>query len=61
MEIPNKYRGTRKLTGKLVYGELYRFSFATMIKSDGVYYPVRNVAKLVGYDKDGNEVWRKIK
>ena len=49
------------MTGKLVYGELYRFSFATMIKSDGVYYPVKNIAKLVGYDKDGNEVWRKIK
>jgi len=63
MEIPNKYRGIRKLTGKPIYGELYRFSFATMIKTDGIFYPVKpkSVCKLAGYDKDGNEIYRSCK
>lgn len=63
MEVPEKWRGLSKLTGKVIYGTLHKFSFATMIYHNGVYHTVykSSLAKLAGYDENGNEVYRSVK
>lgn len=63
MEIPNKWRGISRLTGKYIYGTLHKFTFATMIYDAGVYHTVKksSLAKLAGYDENGNEVYRSYK
>ena len=60
MEVPNKWRGISKLTGKYIYGALQEFTFGTMINCEGVFRSVKreSIAKLAGYDKSGNEVYR---
>lgn len=60
MNRPIKFRG-RRLDGPLVYGDLIHYkngNVAIQIIEGGI-YPVipDSVAQLVGYDKDGREVY----
>lgn len=64
LEIPNKWRGRRwLLNNDMVYGTLTsKGTYAAIANKDGVFRVFDNsIAKLAGYDKDGNEVYRSCK
>ena len=67
MEVPNKYRGKIIYSDEIVSGDLLNAGkytgFAEIRAGKEIFSFVDpfSLQKLAGYDKDGNEVWRKIK
>ena len=58
--ITTKYRGVRITDGNFVYGDLYQgVAIKKIITPTGEYIIFsESVAKLVGYDEDGNEIYK---
>ena len=62
MKIPIKFRGRDVETGKMVYGDFINGASGTLINEHKFAMPARyvepsSVAQLVGYDKNGDEVY----
>ena len=63
MEVPNKWRGAKTNSGEPVFGTLTKSSYWYAIANkDGIFKVFSNsLAKLAGYDAEGNEVYRSCK
>lgn len=63
MKRPIKFRGRDKETGKIVYAELGEImktpdpGCLTFVPCEAYYVEADSIAQLVGYDKDGNEIY----
>ena len=59
MQVPYKFRGKRLDNNEYVYGDLLQGVFTKILTSSGEYFvDPYTVAKLVGYDRDNNEVYK---
>lgn len=59
MQKPYKFRGKRLDNNEYVYGDLIQGVFTKILTSNGEYFvDPYTVVKFVGYDKNGNEVYR---
>ena len=59
MQKPYKFRGKRLDNNEYVYGDLIQGVFTKILTSNGEYFvDPYTVVKFVGYDKNGNKVYR---
>ena len=59
MQVPYEFRGRRLDNNEYVYGDLVQGVFTKIRTPNGEYFvDPYTVFKLVGYDKDNNEVYR---
>ena len=59
MQVPYKFRGKRLDNNEYVYGDLLQGVFTKILTSSREYVvDPYTVAKLVGYDRDNNEVYK---